>query len=446
MDKLRARFPHILTLEFRPAGVTADPRGYRERVAGRDDLAVAAEFVSHVRGGDPSAGECDLLEQAFTAVRVAQEAGALTMRPHRLAVTAFGAFAGAETGRLRRPRRPVPAARRDRRGQDHAARRDRVRPLRPGARGARQRAAPALRPRARPASPPRWSLRPRIGGRRLRITRRPEQDRPAEVGRRHHQGPGLDPPGGAGRRRRLDGHLRPASGEADREIADLMGMSAEQFFQVVLLPQGQFAQFLHARAQEKEALLQKLFGTDRFSQVEDWLADRRRATDKEVAAAARRNRGRPGSPARPGRRRRGPGVRSAARRTRPLRLGRGPRGAAAAERDGRCRDCVGASKADLERRTRRRSAQAEQLADRQRRRREALRQAAGTSRRHAIARLPATARRPGGSLRAAGQEQQAQAGRLEALRDVARQADAEDETAAAARARAARHRRATSTT
>jgi exonuclease SbcD len=74
MDKLRARFPHILTLEFRPEGLAADPRGYRERVAGRDDLAVAAEFVSHVRGGIPSAGECDLLEQAFTAVRVAQEA------------------------------------------------------------------------------------------------------------------------------------------------------------------------------------------------------------------------------------------------------------------------------------------------------------------------------------------------------------------------------------
>jgi DNA repair protein SbcD/Mre11 len=76
MDKLRARFPHILTLEFRPEGAAADPRGYRERVAGRDDLAVAAEFVAHVRGGVPSAGESDLLRQAFTAVRVAQEAGA----------------------------------------------------------------------------------------------------------------------------------------------------------------------------------------------------------------------------------------------------------------------------------------------------------------------------------------------------------------------------------
>ena len=58
-------------------------------------------------------------------------------------------------------------------------------------------------------------------------------------------------------------------------------MSAAQFFQVVLLPQGEFARFLRADAKDKEALLQKLFGTDRFRKVEDWLADRRRATEKE---------------------------------------------------------------------------------------------------------------------------------------------------------------------
>ena len=123
-----------------------------------------------------------------------------------------------------------------------------------------------------------------IGGRRLRITRKPEQDRPKKSG------------GGFTREQaaiRLD--ERTAAGgwenksvrvvEADREIRDLMGMSAEQFFQVVLLPQGQFAQFLHAKAQEKEELLRKLFGTDRFRKVEDWLAERRRATEKESAAA-----------------------------------------------------------------------------------------------------------------------------------------------------------------
>ena len=59
-------------------------------------------------------------------------------------------------------------------------------------------------------------------------------------------------------------------------------MSAEQFYQVVLLPQGEFAQFLHADAGDRQRLLQKLFGTDRFGAVEAWLADRRRTTARAV--------------------------------------------------------------------------------------------------------------------------------------------------------------------
>jgi DNA repair protein SbcC/Rad50 len=74
-------------------------------------------------------------------------------------------------------------------------------------------------------------------------------------------------------------------GEADAEIADLMGMSADQFFQVVLLPQGEFARFLHADAGDRAKLLQRLFGTDRFHAVEEWLADRRRATTRDVEEA-----------------------------------------------------------------------------------------------------------------------------------------------------------------
>jgi exonuclease SbcD len=69
MDRLRARFPHILTLEFKPEGVAADPRSYGQKVKGRDDLTVAAEFVRHVRNTDATDPERELLEAAFTAAR-----------------------------------------------------------------------------------------------------------------------------------------------------------------------------------------------------------------------------------------------------------------------------------------------------------------------------------------------------------------------------------------
>ncbi|MFY9667576.1 MAG: exonuclease SbcCD subunit D C-terminal domain-containing protein, partial [Trebonia sp.] len=69
MDRLRKRFPHILTLEFKPEGVTGDTRSYGERVKGRDDLAIAAEFVKHVRNAPASETEHGLLTAAFESVR-----------------------------------------------------------------------------------------------------------------------------------------------------------------------------------------------------------------------------------------------------------------------------------------------------------------------------------------------------------------------------------------
>lgn len=73
MDRLRARFPHILTLEFKPEGVAADPRSYGQKVKGRDDLTVAAEFVRHVRNTDATGAERELLAAAFTAARDEKE-------------------------------------------------------------------------------------------------------------------------------------------------------------------------------------------------------------------------------------------------------------------------------------------------------------------------------------------------------------------------------------
>jgi DNA repair protein SbcD/Mre11 len=69
MDRIRHRFPHILTLEYKPEGVTSDIRSYGERVKGRDDLAIAAEFVRHVRNAPASEAEQELLTAAFESVR-----------------------------------------------------------------------------------------------------------------------------------------------------------------------------------------------------------------------------------------------------------------------------------------------------------------------------------------------------------------------------------------
>jgi exonuclease SbcD len=69
MDTLRTRFPHILILAFDPDGVVADGRGYRARIAGRDDLAIAAEFVQHVRKAPVTPPEKQLLTEAFEAAR-----------------------------------------------------------------------------------------------------------------------------------------------------------------------------------------------------------------------------------------------------------------------------------------------------------------------------------------------------------------------------------------
>jgi exonuclease SbcD len=75
MDALRARFPHILVLAFEPEGAGPDGRGYRARTAGRDDLAIAAEFVRHVSNAPPTPAEERLFTSAFAAIRAEEADG-----------------------------------------------------------------------------------------------------------------------------------------------------------------------------------------------------------------------------------------------------------------------------------------------------------------------------------------------------------------------------------
>lgn len=65
-DRLRARFPHLLTLAWEPSG-SAPGGTYRERVHARSELQVATGFVEHVRSTPATAGERSLLARALDA-------------------------------------------------------------------------------------------------------------------------------------------------------------------------------------------------------------------------------------------------------------------------------------------------------------------------------------------------------------------------------------------
>jgi len=70
MARLGERFPYTLSLVFEPERAPEDPDiSYARRLAGRSDQEIAEDFVAHVRGTGPDAGERIVLQQAFDAVR-----------------------------------------------------------------------------------------------------------------------------------------------------------------------------------------------------------------------------------------------------------------------------------------------------------------------------------------------------------------------------------------
>lgn len=116
-----------------------------------------------------------------------------------------------------------------------------------------------------------------IGGHRLEITRRPEYQRPKARGDGSTLQRGkvaLRWIGPAPSGHRDEGLTR--ADEVGDTVIDLLGMSADQFFQVVLLPQGDFARFLRADTAERGDLLERLFDTGRFGCIQDWFAVARR--------------------------------------------------------------------------------------------------------------------------------------------------------------------------
>lgn len=133
---------------------------------------------------------------------------------------------------------------------------------------------------------PEVSLEFSLRGVRQRVTRSPEHPRP----KRRGSGTTVE---------RAQVHLERLEGgrwvsrssrkdEVGEMLADDLGLTREQFTQVVLLPQGEFARFLRANDDERRALLTKLFGTQLYDRITEQLDRRRSEVAGDLDAAAER--------------------------------------------------------------------------------------------------------------------------------------------------------------
>jgi exonuclease SbcC len=136
---------------------------------------------------------------------------------------------------------------------------------------------------AAPGVTPRVELEVTLAGRRFRVVRSPAWERPKK------RGTGTTTQQASVTLSELvDGDWVPLSSRLDETghlVSHLIGMNVTQFTQVAMLPQGRFQAFLRARSEERHKVLQQLFRTGRFEDVERWLRDRRLdlARDAETA-------------------------------------------------------------------------------------------------------------------------------------------------------------------
>jgi exonuclease SbcC len=122
-----------------------------------------------------------------------------------------------------------------------------------------------------------------LRSRRYRIMRQPRQLLPRQrgVGTREHAAKALV-------EELVDGTWLPRATrptEADPLLQEHLHMAAEQFHQIVMLPQGDFARFLRASPEDRRAVLERLFATQRFAEVERWLRTRADAAESAIRGA-----------------------------------------------------------------------------------------------------------------------------------------------------------------
>lgn len=121
-----------------------------------------------------------------------------------------------------------------------------------------------------------------VGDARWRVTRAPEYERPKA------RGAGLTTVPHIARLEEQVGGAWIGRAAKPREVAalldEILGLSRQQFLQVILLAQNRFAEFLLAKNDERQALLRTLFGSRTFGEYQEAFEQRRRAAGERLAA------------------------------------------------------------------------------------------------------------------------------------------------------------------
>ena len=135
--------------------------------------------------------------------------------------------------------------------------------------GDRQQAGRLRCDAARPGVAPRVELVVTVGGRRLRFVRSPAWPRPKARG----SGTTVQQATAsvAEWRNGTWDTLATRIPDVSQVATGVLGMDVHQFTQVVLLPQGRFQEFLRAGAESRKAVLERLFATSHYRDVEQWL-------------------------------------------------------------------------------------------------------------------------------------------------------------------------------
>ncbi|MFC3299674.1 SMC family ATPase [Arthrobacter agilis] len=120
-----------------------------------------------------------------------------------------------------------------------------------------------------------------VAGRRFRIVRSPAWERPARrgSGTTTEQARTLLSEWKTGEWVQMSAR----NDEVGLEVQALLGMDKEQFTKVVMLPQGEFAAFLRADAKTRRELLQRLFSTTRFEDLERLFTEESQALARRLA-------------------------------------------------------------------------------------------------------------------------------------------------------------------